>query len=93
MGLFVEGIRELRSNAGLPEELEKNLYTLLGSQLAIDKEFLLFAEQADDDCNINLIKSKVNKWEAIQDIARIEALASDEPDWNAIVQIQPYCLP
>lgn len=76
MDSFLEDIRELLNGAGLPEELEKNLYTLLGSQLAVDKEFLLFAEQAGDDHNFRLIKSKIDRWEAAQDIARIEAVAA-----------------
>lgn len=76
MHSFLENIKELLNNASLPEELEKDLYTLLGSQLAVDDEFLIFAEQANDDNNFDHIKRKTDEWETTQDIAKIEALAA-----------------
>ena len=44
MSSLLEDIRELLNGTGLPEELEKNLYILLGSQLAVDKDLLIFAK-------------------------------------------------
>ncbi len=76
MSSFLEDIRELLNSACLSEEFERNLYTLLGSQLAVDKEFLIFAKQAENDINFELIKGKIDIWDATQDIARVEALAT-----------------
>lgn len=39
---FLNDIRELLNNTCLPEELDKNLHTFLGSQLVIDDNFLIF---------------------------------------------------
>lgn len=75
MGSLLEDIRELLNGGDLPEELGKELYAFLGSRLVVDDEFLLFAELANDDSNLNDIKSRVGEWEAAQDTARIEALA------------------
>lgn len=76
MHSFLENIKELLNSASLPGELEKDLYTLLGSQLAVDNEFLIFAEQATDDNNFDLIKRKTDEWETTQEFAKIEALAA-----------------
>ncbi len=76
MHSFLENIKELLNSASLPGELEKDLYTLLGSQLAVDNEFLIFAEQANDDNNFNLIKRKTDEWETTQEFAKMEALAA-----------------
>ncbi len=76
MHSFLENIKELLNSASLPGELEKDLYTLLGSQLAVDNEFLIFAEQANDDNNFDLIKRKTDEWETTQEFAKIEALAA-----------------
>ena len=73
---LLENIRKYLDDGRLPRELEKNLYTLLGSQLVVDKEFLFFAEQANDDHSIDIIKNQINSWESRQEIAKIEALAT-----------------
>ncbi len=73
---FLKDIKELLNSECLPRELEKNLHILLGSQLAVDDEFLMFAKQANDDNNINFIRNKIENWEATQDTAKIEALAT-----------------
>lgn len=76
MRSFLDNIRDLLNSSCLPEELDKNLHILLGSQLAVDDEFLAWVEQANDDSNINLIRNEIEKWETTQDIAKIEALAT-----------------
>ncbi len=73
---FLNDIRELLNNTCLPEELDKNLHTFLGSQLVIDDNFLIFFKQANDDNNINFIRNEIEKWEAAQDTSKIEALAT-----------------
>lgn len=73
---FLNDIRELLNNTCLPEELDKNLHTFLGSQLVIDDNFLIFFKQANDDNNINFIRNEIEKWEATQDTSKIEALAT-----------------
>lgn len=75
MQSFLDNIKELINSTHLSRELQKNLYTFLGPRLAIDSDFLLFVEQANDDRNINLVKSKIDKWESTENIAKIEALA------------------
>lgn len=76
MRSFLDDIKELINSTCLSAGLQKNLYTFLGTRLVIDSDFLLFAEQANDDHNINLVKSKIDKWEAIQDIVKLEALVT-----------------
>lgn len=46
MKSFLENIRELLNGTCLSKELSKKLYTLLGSQLAVDQELLQLAELA-----------------------------------------------
>ncbi len=75
MQSFLEDIKGSLNSESLSKELRKNLYIFLGSQLVVDDAFLRFAEQADSDDNFDRIKSKVDGWEAAQDIAKIEALA------------------
>ncbi len=60
----------------LPEELRKRMNFLLGSEFALDKNFLNTAEQANDDRNRAAVQKEIEKWESIQDISRIEALAT-----------------
>lgn len=74
--LFLDDIKELLNSACLPEELAKNLQILLGSQLAVDDNFLVFIEQANNDNNISLIRNEIEKWEAAQDTSKLEALAT-----------------
>lgn len=76
MQSFLEDIKGSLNSESLSEELRKNLYIFLGSQLVVDDAFLRLAEQADSDDNFDRIKSKVDGWEAAQDIAKIEALAT-----------------
>ncbi len=42
----------------------------------MDKNFLNTAEQANDDRNRAAVQKEIEKWESIQDISRIEALAT-----------------
>ncbi len=60
----------------LPEELRKRMNFLLGSEFPLDKNFLNTAEQANDDRNRAAVQREIEKWESIQDISRIEALAT-----------------
>lgn len=76
MRSFLDNIKDLLNSSCLPEELDQNLHILLGSQLAVDDEFLALVEQANDDSNINLIRNEIEKWETAQDIAKIEALVT-----------------
>ncbi len=73
---FLNDIRELLNNKCLAKELDKNLHIFLGSQLAIDDNFLVFFKQANDDNNINFIRKEIEKWETSQDTSKIEALAT-----------------
>lgn len=76
MRSFLEKIQDLLTKGLLSKEIEKDLYSFLGAQLVMDRDFLHFAEQANDDCNIHLIQKKLEQWESEQDIAKIEALAA-----------------
>ncbi|MCI8296708.1 MAG: HAMP domain-containing histidine kinase [Lachnospiraceae bacterium] len=75
MSAFLDDIKRLLNSASLSEELRKNLQIFLGSQLVVDHAFLRLADQADNDDNLDCIKSKIDEWEAAQDITKIEALA------------------
>lgn len=76
MRSFLDNIRDLLNSSCLSEEMEKNLHILLDNKLAVDDDFLALVERANDDDKIGLIRKKIERWEASQDIAKIEALAT-----------------
>lgn len=73
---FREQIREVIEEDELPEELKKDLNTLLGVNFVLDANFLSFAQQANDDYNIHFVQKKIDEWDSKQDITQIKALVT-----------------
>lgn len=75
MSSFREKLKDVIENGKLQQDLKEKLLFLLGVDIVIDKEFLGFAQRANEDQNYSAVKKTVEEWEARQETEKIQALA------------------
>lgn len=75
MQAFREKIRTIFDKNQVPEGLRNDLTILLGNDFMIDASVRHIAEQAGDDRNFWIVRREIDRWEAVQDIGKIVALA------------------
>lgn len=76
MHSFKEAIREILEKDEMPEELKKNINSLLGIDFILDSNFFSIAEQASNDQNFRIVQKMIEEWESKEDITKIEALVT-----------------
>lgn len=86
MRVFREELRDIFDKKEVPEELRKDLSTFLGKDFVSDASVRHVAAQAEDDRNFWIVRKEIDRWESVQDIGKIEALAECKLNGEQTVQ-------